>query len=165
MPRAFVSGGTVVESRISVRLLAVTTEPTDKWRIDTNDRYSKIVSSVVALATGALVLPALFLREFLGVPKETALLPFLNCWVYVSWLCLGASVLLGLFYSWLSVKWVKLAWGFQIKHFPESRLNRSLDVLFAGMVMCFLAGIASLIWFFVTVHVAGGTRTVTGGTC
>lgn len=137
------------------------TEPMDKWRIDTNDRYSKIVSSVVSLATGAIILPVLFLREFLGVPKEKALLPFLNCWAYVSWFCLGASVLLGLFYSWLSVKWVKLAWGFQIKHFPEDRLDRWLNVFFVGMVMCFLAGIGFLVWFFVTVH-AGRTQAVTG---
>ena len=44
-----------------------------KWKIDTNDRYSKIVVTVISLATGSLVLPTLFLREFLGVPKEKAL--------------------------------------------------------------------------------------------
>jgi hypothetical protein len=86
----------------------------EKWRIETNDRYSKIVASVISLATGSLVLPALFLREFLGVPKETALVPFLNWWVYAAWICLAVSILLGLAYAWLSVKWIKLAWGKKI---------------------------------------------------
>lgn len=142
-----------------------TTEPTDKWRVETNDRYAKIVSSVTSLATGALVLPTLFLREFLGVPKETALLPSINWLAYVAWGGLSLSIILGLGYSWLSVKWVKFAWGIQIKHFPEARLNSWLDFLFVGMVLCFLAGILFLVFFFVTSHVASGPQTAIVGPC
>jgi hypothetical protein len=143
----------------------VTTEPTDKWRVETNDRYAKIVSSVTSLATGALVLPALFLREFLGVPKETALLPFINWWAYVAWSCFGLSIILGLGYSWLSVKWVKLAWGIPIKHLPEARLNFWLDFLFVSMALCFLAGMLFLVVFFNTSHVANGSQTAVVGPC
>ena len=32
-------------------------EPTEKWRIETNDRYNKVVTSIISLATGTLVLP------------------------------------------------------------------------------------------------------------
>ena len=72
------------------------TEPIDKWRIETNDRYNKIVTSVISLATGSLVLPVLFLLEFLGVPKEKALIAFLDFPVYMAWVCLGSSILSGL---------------------------------------------------------------------
>jgi hypothetical protein len=143
----------------------MSTEPRDKWRIETNDRYAKIVSLVVSLSTGALALPALFLREFLGVPKETALLPSLNCWAFAAWICLGASIVLGLFYSWLSVKWVKLAWGHEIRFLPEPRLNLGLDLLFVGMVVSFLARIGFLVSFFVTSHVVSGSQAVAVGPC
>ena len=105
----------------------------DKWRIETNDRYNKIVASVISLATGALVFPALFLRQFLGIPAEKALAPFLTCAAYVSWISLGRSVLIGLLYSWISVKWVKLAWGQQIA-VSDDFLEKVLDVSFVFMV-------------------------------
>ncbi len=124
----------------------------ERWRIETNDRYSKIVTSVVSLATGSLVLPALFLREFLGIPKETALLPFLNWCVYAGWICFAVSILLGLAFAWLSVKWVKLAWGQEVA-LSERRLECLLDTSFVGMAVLFLAGIVSLVCFFVTFHV------------
>jgi len=123
----------------------------EKWRVETNDRYSKIVASVIHLATGSLVLPALFLREFLGAPKETALLPFLNCWVYAAWSCFTVSIFLGLAYAWLSVKWIKLAWGQKIV-LSERRLECLLDTTFFLMAVLFLAGIVSLLCFFVTFH-------------
>ena len=129
-------------------------EPVEKWRIETSDRYNKIVTSVVSLATGSLVLPVLFLREFLGVPKERALAPFLNCAVYTAWTCLACSILLGLAYSWLSVKWVKLAWGQQIAvsgRFLESVLNCS----FVAMALLFIVGVVAIVWFFATFRVAG----------
>ena len=53
--------------------------PVVECKVKTNERYNQIVRRVISLATAALVLPALFLREFLGVPKETALAPLLTC--------------------------------------------------------------------------------------
>jgi hypothetical protein len=123
-----------------------------RWKVDTNDRYNKIVSTVISLATGALVLPALFLREFLGVPKEKALAPLLTCAAYTAWVCLGFSVLLGLLYSWLSVKWVKQAWG-QTIWLTEHWLELAMDWFFVFMMLLFVAGVAASVWFFVTVHV------------
>jgi hypothetical protein len=123
----------------------------EKWRIETSDRYSKIVTSVISLATGSLVLPALFLRDFLGVPVETALLRSLNSSAYEAWICLAASIFLGLTYQWLSVKWIKLAWGQKIS-LSEHRLECLLDTSFVGMAMLFIAGIGLLVRFFVTAH-------------
>jgi hypothetical protein len=126
-------------------------EPIHKWKLETADRYNKIVGSVISLATGALVLPVLFLRQFLGVPTDKALAPFLTCWAYASWICFGCAVLFGLLYSWLSVKWVKLAWGQEIE-LSERCLERVLDALFVVMMLSFLLGIAASVWFFVSAH-------------
>jgi hypothetical protein len=101
--------------------------PVKQWMVETNERYSSVVATVISLATGSLVLPVFFLREFLGVPKEKALLPFLNVWAYLGWGCLGGSILLGVIYSWLSVKWVKSAWG-EKTCLSEGNLECFMDV-------------------------------------
>lgn len=126
--------------------------PIEPWKIETNDRYGKIVNSIISLATAAMILPALFLREFLGVPKEKALAPFLTWPAYIAWGCLGCSVFLGLFYSWISVKWIKQAWGQKIV-FPENCLESIMDTSFVLMMLLFIIGIASSVWFFATVRV------------
>src|SRR5579863_9621600 len=105
----------------------------EQWRIDTNDRYSQVVATVLSLATGSLLLPVLFLREFLGTPKEKPLAPYLNKCAYISWGALGLSILFGLLYSWLSVKWVKRAWG-QPTMLSEQTLERGMDWSFVLML-------------------------------
>lgn len=124
----------------------------EKWRIETNDRYSKIVAALISLSTASLVLPVLFLREFLGIPKEKALAPYLNGWAYLGWGSLGLSILLGLAYSWFSVKWVKLAWHQKII-LSEDTLEIIMDVSFVFMLLFFLAGLVSSVWFFAVFHV------------
>jgi hypothetical protein len=126
-------------------------QPT-KWMIDTNSRYNKLVRSIISLATGSLVLPVLFLREFLGVDPHTALRPFLNCAAYVAWSCLAFSILSGLMYSWLSVKWVKSAWGQPTM--LSSQLELLMDVSFVLTMLLFVVGVGAIVCFFVTVRAA-----------
>jgi len=140
-------------SVLEVGVFVMAAEPEKEWMIDTNDRYSKIVATVISLGTGSLLLPALFLREFLGVPKEKALAPFLNCWAYAGWGSLGVSIFLGLVYSWLSVKWIKRAWG-QPTVLSERILEGAMDWSFVLMLLLFLVGVGSSVWFFVTFHIA-----------
>ena len=128
-------------------------EPVDKWRIETNDRYINIVTSIMSLDTAALILPALFLREFLAVPKETPLMPLLNYVTFIAWGSFGTSILLGLTYSWLSVKWVKLAWGERI-WLTENCLEFLLDLTFVAIALTFILGIVASVWFFATVCLA-----------
>lgn len=125
--------------------------PKDEWRIETNARYNGIVATIISLATGSLVLPALFLREFLGIPKEKALLPFLNGWAYAAWISFALSILTGLAYAWLSIKWIKIARGQKIA-IPEGVLECLLDTIFVGVAILFLVGTASLVLFLVTIH-------------
>jgi len=122
--------------------------PLQPWKISTNDRYNKIVARVISVATGSLLLPALFLREFLAVPKQTPLAPYLNCWAYIAWFSLAISIALGLVYSWLSVKWVKGAWGQPTV--SEKTLEPWMDVSYVLMMVLFLAGVGSIVKFFVT---------------
>jgi hypothetical protein len=117
--------------------------------METNKRYQEIVTRVVSLATGALVLPTLVLREFLGIPKEKALVPFLNRWAYLGWGSLSASIVFGLVYSWLSVKWVKHAWG-EPTFFSATTLESSLNSSFVLMMAFFALGIISMCWFFIS---------------
>ncbi len=88
-----------------------------------------------------------FFREFLGVPKEKALVPLLTCAAYPAWLCLGLSVVFGLLYSWLSVKWIKQAWG-QPTLLSERSLERMMDWSFVLMIVLFLVGVGASVWFF-----------------
>jgi hypothetical protein len=129
-------------------MTVMATEP-EKWMVDTNDRYSKIIATVTSLATGSLLLPALFLREFLGVPKEQALVPFLNCWAYAGWGSLGLSISFGLLYSWLSVKWIKSAWG-QPTVLSQNILEQLMNWSFALVLLLFLAGVSLSVRFFIT---------------
>jgi len=127
-------------------------DPATPWMIATNDRYIKLVTRVISLATGALVLPVLFLREFLGVSKTEPLAHYLNLWALISWGSLGVSILLGIIYSWLSVKWVKLAWGEQIKFFTQRGLEITMNLSFGLTMLLFLIGVCASVWFFVTFH-------------
>lgn len=126
-------------------------QPTERWRIEVNDRYSKVVTSVISLATGALVLPVLILRDLLGIKAQT-LLPLLTWAAYVAWGCLGFTILLGLIYFWLSAKWVKLALGQPIS-LSAAVLESVLDITYVLMMFLFLVGIAATVWFLFATHV------------
>lgn len=133
----------------------------EKWAVET---YLKIVTSVTSLATGALVLPIVFLRDFIGVARTTALWPFLsegrNLLALLSWCCLGLSIVSGLAYSWVAVNWVKWQWGTGAAGVTkaaqrQTRLNvqrqTRLDVLFVMMIALFLLGVLLIIVFFLIV--------------
>lgn|SRR5208337_2642224 len=122
-----------------------------QWMVETNNQYSKVVAAITSLATGSLVLPVLFLRQFLGVQNDKALAPFLNCWAYLGWGSLAFSIFLGLVYSWVSVKWVKRAWG-QNTLLSEHALERTMDWLFFFTWLFFLGGVVATVGFFATVH-------------
>ena len=125
----------------------------DMWRIETNDQYNRIVRVVGFLSIGVFILSILFLRDFLGIPYEQTLASLLNSVMYTAWGCLACSFLLGLIYSWLSVKWIKLAWGQKIE-LSEHCLEQLMDVSFVVMGMLFLAGTALSVYFFTTLGIA-----------
>lgn len=119
---------------------------TGKWQVVTNDLYLRIVSVVVSLSTGALVLPLLFIRDFMGVPAGQPIAHLLASSAWVGWWSLVAAVALGLAYSWLSVKWVKSSFG-QATFIPGACLERLCDALFVLMMIAFLVGVAAIAFF------------------
>jgi hypothetical protein len=126
--------------------------PKEPWKIEVNDRYQKVVGTIISLATAALVLPVLFLRQILGIAEKKPLIDHLNCSVYLSWGFLGAAILFGLCFYYGSAKWVKSAWGQRVAISP-SKFERALDFMFWAMAIAFLIGISFLVLFVVTVKV------------
>ncbi len=121
-------------------------QPKDRWKIDVNDRYQKVLGTVITLATTAPVLPMLFLREFLAVPKDKGLLGFLDYRVYASWVLLSISVVAGIVFYYLSAKWIKLAWGEPVS-ISSGRLEFLLNLSFWLSVGAFVLGTACFLWF------------------
>src|SRR5437867_397199 len=116
-------------------------QPQDQWKIEVNDRLCALVDVVLGLATGALVLPAVFLRSFLAVPESQSLLPMLRPSAYVAVVAFSVAIFLGLVFRYTSAKWVKQAWG-KATGIGAVGLERILDWTFWLMVVAFLTGVA-----------------------
>src|SRR5438874_3359488 len=86
-------------------------QPQDPGKIEVNDRLCALVDVLLGLSTGALVLPTVFLRSFLGVPETRPLVPLLRPSAYVAVAAFLVAILLGLVFRYTSAKWVKHAWG------------------------------------------------------
>jgi hypothetical protein len=124
-------------------------EPEEPWRIAVNERYAAVVTTLISLASAALVIPIVFLRQMLAVPETEPLTTRVGWQGYVGWASLGASVVAGLVYHYSATKWVKLAWGRRIA-VPEKVLERILDWSFWVAAAFFMAGIAFLLMFMAT---------------
>jgi hypothetical protein len=118
----------------------------DQWKIEVNDRLCALVDVLLGLSTGALVLPTVFLRTFLGVQEDQPLGQRLTCSAYVGILGFGLAILTGLVFRYTSAKWVKLSWGQPVK-FGSKATERILDCLFWLMVVSFFVGLASFLFF------------------
>jgi hypothetical protein len=121
----------------------------EQWKIETNDRYQKVVGTIMGLATGSLVLPVLFLRSFLSVPGDRPLLNYLCGSIYWSWILLGLSVISATVFYYVSAKWVKHAWG-QSTWLSPKTIERTLDVVFWIQIVSFLLGIGLFLFFAAT---------------
>ncbi|MDO8289179.1 MAG: hypothetical protein Q7T44_08175 [Parvibaculum sp.] len=123
------------------------------WRALTNAEYQRVVASVTALATAALVLPLFFLRDLAGIAEGKPLLPYLSWVVYTSWIFLGLSIFLGVLYQYISAKWIKSANG-GITTLSSKALECLLDWTFWLSVIFFLGGVGFLISFASTLEAA-----------
>jgi hypothetical protein len=120
-----------------------------EWKAQANAEYQKALALIIGLATGSLVLPIFFLREFAGVPQDKPLLPVLNAWVFGSWILLVLCILLGVIFHYVSAKWLKLAHGGPVR-VSEVCLERILDWTFWLSVASFFLGGAALVAFLVS---------------
>ena len=120
----------------------------EPWKIDTNGKYSEVVKTVMSLATGTLLLPVFMAREILGIGSEKALINFFTCSVYLAWIFFGVSILGGVFFQYLSAKWVRIAWGkdagiFFSKKTKESTIELWMEISFGACMALFFAGLGA----------------------
>jgi hypothetical protein len=121
-----------------------------RWRLDVNERYQRVASTVVTLATLVLGGPFLFLKT---LPAGKSLLDVLGrtVWGEVS---LGISIFCAVIYFFFSAKWAKLAlieeadffWIPLGKRFVEFVLDSSYFLMMIG----FLAGVFFIVQFMTT---------------
>jgi hypothetical protein len=60
----------------------------DRWKLKTNEQYQELIKIVINLATAALVLPVVFIKDFLGLKEGEYIKPHLNLLAYSAWLLL-----------------------------------------------------------------------------
>ncbi len=125
----------------------------EQWKIEVNDRYQKVISTLMGLATASLVLPVLFLRSFLSVPQNQPLSNYLCDSIYWSWTFWCLSVVSGTIFYYLSAKWVKNAWGQKTSLTPKA-IEISLDWAFWLTCFFFIIGLCFFVNFAVTFKVA-----------
>lgn len=128
-------------------------EPKHPWRLDTNNRYGEVVKTLIGLSTASLLLPVFFTRNFLLVGAETPLKDVFSYSLYFAWILLALSILSGVFFQYLSAKWVRLAWGqpaglFFSENTKEETIERWMEFSFWSCVIAFLSGIFITIYFF-----------------
>lgn len=125
----------------------------EPWKLDTNSRYSEVVKTVMGLSTASLLLPVFMARDFLGIDENTPLINILGCSVYWAWGLLALSILAGIFFLYLSAKWVRIAWGREAGIFwsnstSESTIECLMEISFWSSVLLFGIGLSLTIYFF-----------------
>jgi len=122
----------------------------ERWRLEVNERYQRVVSTVVTLATLVLGGPFLFLKT---LPIGKSLLDVLGrtVWGEVS---LGVSILCAVTYFFFSAKWAKLALVGKVDFFliPLGKrfVEFVLDLSYFLMMLGFLAGVFFIVQFMTT---------------
>ena len=122
---------------------------TDEWKLEVNNRYQKVVDTIFILATGSLVLPTIILRDFLGVPRDEALLKWLNSTIWCSWTLLAISIICCVIFYYASAKWIKQAYGEKLK-WGEKFVELVLNASFWVMIFSFIFGIVLLLFFLLS---------------
>ena len=125
----------------------------EPWKRDTNNKYSEVVKTIMGLSTASLLLPVFLVREFLDIDNNTPLINVLGCSIYWAWALLALSILSGIFFIYLSAKWLRIAWGkeagvFLSTNTPESKVESLMDFSFWLCVLLFGSGLSLTIFFF-----------------
>lgn len=130
----------------------------EPWVKDMNQQYQKVMSTIITLATSALILPTFFMRELLDIEASTSIIKELlkrKFWGIglSSWIFFSLSILCALLFFYFSANRIKDAWGATVEKLFWIRIkNRKtircwLYVSFNFSVVFFLLGIGSFILF------------------
>ncbi len=129
-------------------------EPNEPWKLATNDKYYDVVKTIMGLSTASLLLPVFLARNFLNLEQSTPLTEVLGCSIYWAWFLFAASILAGIFFQYLSAKWMRTAWGkktgiFFSENTKESTIERYMNGSFWLCVLMFFLGLILTVVFFV----------------
>ena len=111
-----------------------------EWKSKANAEYQKVIALIISLSTATLILPTLFLKDFVGLPSGTSLRCYLSWPVYVAWLFLFFAIAFCMVYYYASAKWLKQAYGGSVK-WSEQSIESCLDVTFWIAVATFIIGL------------------------
>jgi hypothetical protein len=120
-----------------------------EWKSKANAEYQKIIASIFSLSTATLVLPTLFLKDFVGLAAGESLRSALSCSAIVAWALLFSSIACCLVYYYASAKWLKRAFGGSTK-WSERSIEICLDITFWAAGGTFVGGLLLLLVFMVT---------------
>ena len=120
-----------------------------EWKSKANAEYQKVISSIFSLSTAALVIPTLFLKDFLGLAPGASLRVALSWPVYLAWVFFFSAIFCCVFYYYASAKWLKKAYGGHVKWLEES-IEKCLDRTFWTAVLFFISGLVGLVIFMAT---------------
>lgn len=125
----------------------------DNWKLTVCAQYQEAMKIPINWAAASLGLPILFLR-WGGVQPDGKMLGRLTASAYVSWICLGLSLVCGLLFYWASAKFVKAVCG----GYPDSesrRIEATFETIRDGSivatVLLFGMGLVSALYFLTRV--------------
>lgn len=119
------------------------------WKAKANAEYQKVVSSIISLSTATLVLPTLFLKDFIGLAAGVGLWGSLSFSVIAAWALLLFSIACCFVYYYASAKWLKQAYGGVVK-WPERTIETCLNITFWAAGGSFILGLLLLLVFMTT---------------
>jgi hypothetical protein len=85
--------------------------PQNAWKLVVNANYQDVMKTLMSLTTASLVLPFLFIGNFLGVPDSKRLADSLPYSAYWFWGFLFFSLLCDMGFFWASAKFIKVVSG------------------------------------------------------
>lgn len=102
--------------------------------------YSEVQKTYTQYAVASLVLPITFLRDLLGIPKDEALQPFLNYWLWLGWVGLLVCIAASLAYQTVAAKRIAEYTGGSpfLKSYPRLWFNLATGGFFVGILCLFL---------------------------
>ncbi|MCW4050915.1 MAG: hypothetical protein NWE89_14395 [Candidatus Bathyarchaeota archaeon] len=118
----------------------------EKWRIEANERYRKVVDVVIGLSSAALVLPIAFFRTILGIEINKSIIGYFTWHIKTSWFLLGFSIFCGLIFIHFSAKLAKKHYGGNTI-INYNCMERIHDWSYWLMNLSFIGGLFFFIWF------------------
>jgi hypothetical protein len=122
--------------------------PQDGWKLVVNTNYQEVMKTLMSLTTASLVLPFLFIRNFLGVPEGKRLADYLPRSAYWFWGLMFLSLLCDMVFFWASAKFVKVVSG-GAEAWSENFFEGLRDAVIKGASLSFVAALvafAMLVW-------------------